>query len=204
MKYHYSFLRTGLTYLIVFCFSLVSSAQIPNLGTAENFALFTTTGAVSSTAISNVIGKIGSNDGAITNFTPILGQQENANATSLQASVDLLIGYTSILARPATFPVHAPIFGNNEILTAGVYTVGAAASFENTLYLDAEGDPNAVFIFRILGALSSAAYSKITLLGGASALNIFWTTQGGAISLATYSDMKGNFIASPGAVSTGD
>lgn len=192
-------MRTGLTYLIVFCFPLISFAQVPNLDTAGIHALFTATGEVSSTAISQVIGKIGSNDGPITNFTPVIGQQENANSNTLQASIDLGLAYASILARPATFPVHAPIFGNNEILT-----VGAAASFENTLYLDAEGDPNAVFIFKIFGALSSAANSKISLLGGASPFNIFWAAQGGAISLATLSEMKGNFIANPGAVSAGD
>ena len=204
MKHFYFFLRTGLTYLIVFCFSLISFAQVPNLGTAANYALFTTTGAVSSTSISHIIGKIGSNDGAITNFTPIVGQQENANIVTLQASIDLALAYASILARPVTFPSHGTIFGNGEILTAGVYNLGAATSFENILYLDAEGDPNAIFIFRILGALTSAAGSKISLLGGASPYNIFWTTQGGAISLATNSEMKGNFIANPGAVSTGD
>ncbi|MEO8150772.1 MAG: hypothetical protein ABI723_24275, partial [Bacteroidia bacterium] len=41
-------------------------AQAPNLGTAANFVLFSTNGAVSNSGISQVTGNVGTNNGSST------------------------------------------------------------------------------------------------------------------------------------------
>jgi hypothetical protein len=64
----------------------------------------------------------------------------------------------------------------------GLHTVAGAASNTTTVTLDAGGDPDAVFVFQINGALSTAAGSQFVLAGGAQASRVFWQVNGaGAI-----------------------
>jgi hypothetical protein len=48
--------------------------------------------------------------------------------------------------------------------------------------LDAEGNPDAVFIFQIDGALSTAAASSVVLANGAQASNVFWVVHGAVVA----------------------
>ena len=194
------------TLLILFVITVLSFpnenfAQTPDLRSVAGFTLFTTTGAVGNTGTSTIIGKIGTNTGAITGFTYMAGQQENNNSVTVQASADLQIIYDSMYAASQTFPSHAAILGNGETLIPGVYLIPQAASIEGTLILDAQGNSGAVFIIKIQGAFAPGPSSKILLTGGAMACNVFWTVQGGEVAIATLSEMKGTFIANPGAVS---
>lgn len=182
-------------------FPNVNFAQAPDLRSVADFTLFTTTGAVGNTGTSTVIGKIGTNTGAITGFTYSAGQEENNNSVTVQASADLQIIYDSMYAASQTFPSHAAILGNGETLIPGVYLIPEAASIEGTLILNAQGNSDAIFIIKVQGAFSPGPSSKISLMGGTLACNVFWTVQGGAIAMAELSEMKGTFIANPGAVS---
>lgn len=193
-------LRSIITQFALLISPVVSFSQVPDLGTAANFVLFTTTGAVSNTGVSLIVNKIGTNNGAITGFTLTPGQ-EYANTITAQAAIDLQVAYDAMYISPATFPVHAAILGNGETLIPGIYLIAEAASIEGILILDAQGNGNAVFIIKILGAFSPGPSSQVSLTGGARACNIFWLVQGGAIAIAALGDMKGNFIANPGAVS---
>ena len=64
----------------------------------------------------------------------------------------------------------------------GVYTSAAAVTNTRTMTLDADGDSNAVFVFQIGAAFSSAAASKVVLTNGALANNVYWQVLG-AVSL---------------------
>src|SRR5580698_1523269 len=138
----------------IFSFPLLNFGQAPNLGTAANFVLFTTTGAVGSTGISNITGNVGSGAGAITGFGGLNGLIYNADAVTTQATTDLMVAYNQLnSAVPTFFP--GPVLGDGQVLTAGVYSLPAAASLDAVLTLDAGGDTNAVFIFQIGGAFST-------------------------------------------------
>jgi hypothetical protein len=65
-------------------------------------------------------------------------------------------------------------------LTRGVYkTASNVGITTGSLTLDAQGDPNAVFIFVIGGTLTTGAPGgSIVLANGALAKNVFWTTAG--------------------------
>jgi hypothetical protein len=76
--------------------------------------------------------------------------------STAQAAIDLNVAYTALMDIPGT-DTHAPVLGNGEIMTAGVYDMAAAASLAGTLTLDGEGDTNAVFVFRVTGALTTGA-----------------------------------------------
>lgn len=202
MKFFFqAFLCALLSILSTLFLTAPAYSQGPSLGAASDFVLFTTNGAVGNTGVSIISGKIGTNNGAITNFTPVPGQQDSGNSVTLQAAADLSTAYTSLKNATPTFPNHAAVLGNGETLTAGVHRIQEAASINGTLILDAQGVSNAVFIIQIYGAFSPGPSSIISLTGGALACNVFFAVEGGAIAIATTSDMKGNFIANPGAVS---
>ena len=84
----------------------------------------------------------------------------------------------------------------------GVHTTAAAFSNTGTMTLDADGDSDAVFIFQINAALSSAAASKVVLTDGALANNVYWQVVG-AISLGAGAKYVGTFLGA-GAIAFGD
>ncbi len=176
-----------------------NSGQAPNLGSAVNYVLFSTIGAVSNAGISQITGNAGSNNGATTGFATLNGQLHNADPASAQCSIDLLSAYSQLNAAvPTLFP--GVLLGNGQILDAGVYAIPAAASLNLTLTLDAQGNPNAIFIFQINGAFSTNSLSRIKLINGASPCNVFWKVEG-AVSMAAASSMTGTIIANNAAIS---
>jgi hypothetical protein len=63
-----------------------------------------------------------------------------------------------------------------------------------TLTLDAQGDPNAVFVFKAASTLITASASIVNLVNGAKACNVFWQV-GSSATLGTYSTLRGNVMA---------
>ncbi|HOY13728.1 MAG TPA: ice-binding family protein [Saprospiraceae bacterium] len=131
-------------------------------------------------------------------FNGQFGLLESAPVSTAQGAIDLTTAYNNIMALTAD-TTHGPIFGNNEILTPGIYNSAAAASFAGKLTLDGGGDPNAIFIVRVGGALTSGAGAEVELINGANARNIFWVAEG-AIALAAGTIMKGTLISNNAAV----
>lgn len=182
----------------------VGHTQAPPLGVVGDFVLFTTDGAVSNSGISQLTGNVGTNNGSSTAFGNVNGQMHDADGVSAAAAADLLTAYNQLnVAVPAFFP--APLLGDGQILTAGVYSISAATTLNLDLTLNAEGDPNAVFIFQIDGPFSANAYSKVKLSNGAMACNVFWKVEG-LVNMATGTSMKGTIIANNAAIvmNTGD
>lgn len=178
--------------------------QAPNLGAATNFVLFTTTGDVTNTAVTNITGDIGTNTGAITGFgapSIVNGMLHTQDGATAQAATDLQTAYQQLFNTTTTVAGHAPAFGN-ETVTDGVYGITGAGSVGGNLTLDAGGNPNAVFIFKFGGAITMGAGAAIILANGALAGNVFWVAEG-AISIAANVIVKGTLIAHQGANSLG-
>lgn len=181
-----------------FFFSSQAMAQAPVLGTTANFALFTSNGAVSNTGLSHITGNVGTNVGSSTNFGNVDGVMNDSNGATAAAAASLTIAYNQLNAAiPNFFP--APLLGNGQTLPAGTYSIGQSATLNNTLTLDGGGDANAVFIFKIQGAFSSASGAKVILTNGALACNVFWKIEG-LVDLATNTEMKGTVIANNAAI----
>lgn len=174
------------------------------LGSVADFALFTNLGAVANTDTSGIIGHIGSNDGAVSGFTSstVVGSFYAANSVTAQAKIDLDTAYNHLINLETTNPSHTPAFGSGENVTAGVYSIPQAGSLAGTITLDGQDDPNAFFLFKFSGAFSVAAQSKVILINGARRCNIFWVAEG-AISMGTFTYMKGTLIANNGANTMG-
>lgn len=187
-----------LTTLILFLIPFINLAQAPALGTAANFVLFSSTGAVTNSGTSHLTGNVGTNGSSSTGFGNVNGVMHDQDLVSAQCAADVLIAYNQLNSTiPGFFP--APLLGNGDILIPGVYSIAGAATLNLDLTLNAQGDPNAVFIFQIQGAFSTNADSKVKLINGAQACNVFWKAEG-LVSMASGTTMKGTVIANNAAI----
>ena len=123
----------------------------------------------------------------------------NTEIGTAQGLLDLQAAYNQIVAMPATNSSHIPAMGGGETLLPGVYLFPAAASLAAVLNLDAKGNPNALFIFKIGGAFTVGAVSSIVLKNGALARNVFFISEN-EISVGATCIMKGTYIAHAGAI----
>ncbi|MGV3459943.1 MAG: ice-binding family protein [Flavobacterium sp.] len=191
-------LHFTLIILVSLALPILGFSQAPTLGTAADFALFSSNGAVSSTGFSHITGHVGTANGSSTNFGNVDGVMHDADGTAMAAKANLLITYNQLNAAiPTQF--HAAILGNGETLTPGVYAIDESASINGTLTLNGNGNENSVFIFKIDGAFSSSALSQVILTNSAKACNVFWKTEGLA-DLATGTIMKGTIVADQSAI----
>jgi len=181
----------------------------PDLGATACYAIFSTDGAVTNTGITNIIGDVGSNNGSATGYDPLLVSGEIhpiPDGSTAQCAVDLLAVYNYLNVLPDDIELLYPAqFGNDLVLTPHTYLMNGAASFTDSLYLDAQGNPDAVFVIKINGALSTSTYSKVLLINGAQAENVFWKIEG-AVDISNYSVFCGTIVcnnAALGSIATG-
>ena len=190
-------------FLSLFLFALFLSplllAQMgptaPTLGTTASYGAFTGVGSINSTGLTQIVGDIGTNAGNFTGFPPgvYTGASHIADPQSLAAKSDLTTAWNQMGAVPCD-AVLSVTMGNGQVLTSQTYCSGAASTLGGTLTLDAQGDPNAIFIIKVDGALDVAATSRIVLANLAQASNVYWRING-AVSILDNSIFKGTIIA---------
>jgi len=190
-----SFLQLAIALLTVWILPNSIFSQAPDLGTTSSFAMFTAVGAFSNDGSTVVTGDIGTNVGAFTGFPPgiVIGSIHVADAVTAQAAIDVAAAYAE-LSGYTCGQVIGTTLGNAQILTPDIYCMGAASVLQGELVLDGECDPDAFFIFKIDGALSTAVLSSVTLTNGASLCNVYWQVNG-AVSLGEGSTFRGTIIA---------
>jgi hypothetical protein len=119
-----------------------------------------------------------------------------------RAAADTAALAVELAALPSDGPLGA-VLGNGQIITPGVYDIVTPAAIQGVLTFDAQGDPDAIFVIRVNGALTSVAGSTIVLINGADAANIFWTSQG-ATALGANTTFSGTALAVGGAAGIGN
>ena len=171
-----------------------SAAQATvGLGTAGSFAVLAGS-TVTNTGPSVLTGDLGVSPGtAVTGFPPgtVTGTIHAADAVAAQAQADVTTAYNDAAGRSATATVGADLAG--QTLISGVYS-GGALGLNGTLTLDAQGDPNAVFIFQAASTLVTGSASRVALINGADACNVFWKV-GSSATLGTSSVFAGTVLA---------
>ncbi|MDD5189979.1 MAG: Ig-like domain-containing protein [Dehalococcoidales bacterium] len=98
-----------------------------------------------------------------------------------QVRTDLGIAYTFLAAdpNPGAPTQVCPISLASQTLTRGVYKTASDVTLTGgALHLDAQGDPNSVFIITIGGNLTTGAGGNIVLDNGALAKNVYWRIAG--------------------------
>ena len=185
---------------ILLLYSIEGFGQVPNLKTVANFILFTSNGAMTNTGISVTGGgNVGTNLGSIAGFTDNLSSQHINDAYTNQCALDLKDLYNEINIIPNTKIIPDTDLPLRDTYTAGIYSVGKAVTLGITLTLDGQNNPDALFIFKVTGAFSSAAGTKIILINGALSKNVYFNIDG-AISFGAGALMKGTFISNSGAI----
>lgn len=165
------------------------------LGTAEGYSVLAGS-TVTNTGPSVLAQSLGLTPGsAVTGFPPgiINGSMEIANGPALQAQSDLTTAYNSAAGRSVTATVGADLVGTT--LPGGVYkSATGPLSLTGTLTLDGQNDPNSVFIFQSDSTLITGSASRINLINGAQACNVFWQV-GSSATLGTGSSFVGTVMA---------
>ncbi|MYR22010.1 ice-binding family protein, partial [Streptomyces sp. SID6137] len=164
------------------------------LGTADSFAVLAGS-AVTNTGPSVITGDLGVSPGtAISGFPPGLvnGAQHSADAVAAQAQTDLVTAFNDAAGQATDGALPADAGGLT--LVPGVYTASSTLGLTGTLTLDAQGDPNAVWVFQVGSGLTTASSSQVLLTNGASPCNVFWQV-GSSATLGTDSTFVGNILA---------
>jgi serine protease AprX len=164
------------------------------LATAESFAVLAGS-TVTNTGPSTINGNLGLSPGtAVTGFGPgtVTGTTQVAEAIALKAQSDLTVAYDDAAARTPAAPAPADLGGLT--LTPGVYKNASSLALTGALTLDAQGDPDAVFVFQAGSTLTTAAASQVRLVNGAQPCNVFWKV-GSSATLGTGTVLAGNILA---------
>ena len=171
------------------------AAQAPvGLGTVASFAVLAGT-TVTNTGPSMISGDLGVSPGtAVTGFPPGTvnnGSIHSADTVATQAQADLTTAYNDAAGRSPSAAISPGLGG--QTLIPGVYS-GGALGLTGTLTLNAQGNPNAVFIFQASSTLITDSSSTVALIGGANACNVFWQV-GSSATLGTNSVFVGTVLA---------
>jgi hypothetical protein len=166
------------------------------LGSAQSFAVLGAS-TVTNTGPTVVNGNLGVSPGiAITGFPPgiVIGTTHAGDPVALQAQTDLTAAYNTAAAAPCGTDLSGQDLGGLT-LTPGVYCFSSSAALTGTLTLNAQGNPNAVFIFQVGSALTTASNSAVVMTnGGSLCSNVFWQI-GTSATLGTGTMFGGNILA---------
>jgi hypothetical protein len=180
--------------LILGTSSTALAATAVNLGTANSFAVLGGS-TITNTGPTVVNGDLGLNPGtSLTGFPPgtVTGAKHITDATAAQAEIDLVTAYDAASGQTGAVTVTGDLGGRT--LTPGVYNSASTMGLTGTLTLDGQSDPNAVFVFQVGSALTTASASNIVLTNGAQACNVYWQVSTSA-TIGTNSTFVGTVMA---------
>jgi len=124
-------------------------------------------------------------------------------AIATEAALEARTAYTTLQGLPSTGVLAAELGGTT--IYPGVYTNASSVGITlGPLTLDAQGDPNATWIFQIGSSLTvgtPTAPESVILINGAQAGNVFWAVgglPGAVINYGGGGTMVGTIISQPG------
>jgi hypothetical protein len=180
---------------VTFSVYLQGAPQLPVvLGSTSTYSVLGAS-TVTSTGPTVVNGDLGLSPGtAVTGFPPgqVVGNTHVADGPAGVAQNDLTTAYLDAQGRTIPTVVAGDLGGTT--LAPGLYKSTSSLGITGVVTLDAQGNPNAVFIFQISTALTTATGSQVKLVNGAQAANIFWQV-GSSATLGTYSLFNGTILA---------
>jgi len=184
----------ALAVAVMFVGQDATAAQAPvALGSAATFGVLAAT-AVTTIPTTTVNGDLGvSPDNAVTGSPIVNGTMHLGDPIAAQAQLDLTTAYNDAAGRPGGAAASGNLGGLT--LFPGLYTSATSMEISSgDLTLDAQGDPNAVWIFQMGTTFITTVGRQVILIGGAQAANIFWQV-GSSATLGGNSIMQGNILA---------
>lgn len=166
------------------------------LGAADDFVVLGGS-TVTSTGPTSVSGDLGVSPGsAVIGFPPgtLVGVQHVDDTTAAQAEADLTSAYDDAAGRVLCAATVSGNIGGTR-LAPGLYKSTSSLEISSgDLTLDAQGDPDSVFIFQTASTLTTTAGRQVILAGGAKSGNVYWQV-GTSATLGSTSSFQGTLMA---------
>ena len=170
---------------------------LATLGSAASYAVLAGS-TITSTGATTIQGDVGLSPGtSITGMPagqPSPGTIHSGDPVAALAQADLGTMYGSLASAVCGVTMTGVDLGAHT-LTPGVYCFAAAAGLTGVLTLDAQGDPNAVFVFQMGSTLTVAGGASVAMINGAQSSNVWWQV-GSSATLGIGSTTAGNVLAS--------
>lgn len=170
-----------------------------NLGSTEDYAVLAGS-TITNIGTSSINGSVGGNVGLYPG-TEITGMETltvsgTVHLTDVAAKVakdDLVTAYNDAMGRSPVKTIGSELGGMT--LTPGIYdSLDGKFSITGTLTLDAQGDPEAVFVFKSASTLITASASNVNLINSARFCRTFWGV-GSSATLGSNSNFVGHILA---------
>jgi len=174
---------------------LLTQTRADVLGSAQNFAVLAGS-TVTNTGPTIINGNLGIWTGtALTGFGPgvVNGTLHLGDPVAQQAQGDLATAYNTLAAMPLTQTLTGVDLGGMTLMP-GVYFFASSAALTGTLTLNALGDPDARFVFKIASTLTTSTGSAVITINGADGRNVYWQV-GSSATLANSTAFQGNIVA---------
>lgn len=168
------------------------AATAPNLGAADNYAVFGKAGVTNSGALTHIWGNVGAD---ATNVTGLIASQVDGvidSGAGVEAAI--LTAYGALNGQGAD---GGQTLSGTVTITPGVWTVGAGIMNGNVT-LNGAG----VYIFRSSSTIVADPGALVTLTNGATACNVFWQVPD-SFTIGSGAHIEGTIITSTSFVSLG-
>jgi Ice-binding-like/Putative Ig domain len=175
----------------------VVAQSAPPLRSAASFVVLGNS-SVTNTGASRVTGNVGTSPGdAVTGLSSgmfRLGDVRRDDALAREARRDSDAAGDEVSREPCDVVLADAALGGKTV-RGGVYCFASPdVQLDGTLLLDAAGDRDAVWIFRIAGTLTTGSDAQVLVVGSGYDGNVFWST-GGAATLGARTSFIGNLFA---------
>jgi len=164
------------------------------LGAAAPYGILAGAGVTNSgpTIINGSLGA--SPTGTLTGAPTVTGSTDLANPAAAAAKLALTAAYNDAAGRTLN-AISLPGDLSGLTLAPGLYKNSTSVMLSaGNVTLDAQGNPNATWIFQMGSTLTTISGTQVVLAGGAKAANIFWQV-GSSATLGTTSIFKGNILS---------
>jgi hypothetical protein len=192
------FRRVGILLLGSLCSLIYASDALAanpsvGLGSAASFSVLAAS-TVTNTGPTTMFGDLGLSPGSsVTGAPHVLGATHVDDAVAIEAKNALTTAYNDAASRPSNGSAGTDLSG--QTFTPGVRNASSSLLLSaGSVTLDAQGDPNAVFIFQIGSTLTTGSNTSVSLINGAQACNVFWQV-GSSATLGTGTSFVGTIMA---------
>jgi hypothetical protein len=183
----------GVLFSLLLASSALGATATVGLGSAAPFSVLGGS-TITNTGPTTMFGDLGLYPGtSVTGEPHVLGQTYVNDQVAIEAKSSLTTAYNEAASRPTNGSAGTDLAGH--AFSPGVYDASSSLLLSSgSVTLNAEGDPDAVFIFKIGSTLITGSNTTVSLIGGAQACNVFWQV-GSSATLGSGTHFVGTIMA---------